>query len=254
MKKLTLFLVIVLISVPCIQSQDEEKIQALFKNAIEAMGGDTYLKAVDMVAEGQRFYFNSSGESSGLFKFVDYTKFPDKSRFELGNRKNDLDITIFNLEKNEGWIQEGQKEIRDAKPDEMKEFRDSIKHSIDSIFRFRYKDPANKLFYLGSGDGHEITLESVKLLDSDNDEVTIYIDRLTNLPAKIEYRKINDRGVRQRVVEEYSQWLVFQGIKTPLRIDGFVNGRRLFQHFIIKVSYNNNLADSIFSKPVRQKK
>jgi hypothetical protein len=254
MKKLSLFLVIVLSSVPFVQSQDEEKIQTLFKNAIKAMGGDAYLEAGDMVTEGQRFYFNSSGESSGLIKFVDYTKFPDKSRFEEGNKKSDLNITIFNLEKNEGWIQEGQKEIREAKPDEMKEFGDSIKHSIDSIFRFRYKDPANKLFYLGPGDGHEVTLELVKLLDSDNDEVTIYIDRLTNLPVKIEYRNLNGRGVRQRIVEEYSQWLVFQGIKTPLRIDGFVNGRRLFQHFRIKVSYNNNFTDSIFSKPVRTKK
>ena len=83
MKKLALFLVIVLSSVPIAQSQDEEKIQALFRNAIEAMGGDAYLKAVNMVTEGQRFYFNISGESSGLIKFVDYTKFPDKSRFEL---------------------------------------------------------------------------------------------------------------------------------------------------------------------------
>jgi hypothetical protein len=254
MKKLTLFLVIVLSSVTIAQSQDEEKIQTLFKNAVDAMGADAYLKAVDMVSQGQRFYFNSSGESSGLVKFVDYTKFPDKSRFEQGNRKSDLDITIFNLEKNEGWIQEGQKEIREAKPDEMKEFRDSAKHSIDSICRFRYKDPTNKLFYLGPGEGHEVTLELVKLLDSDNDEVTIYFDRLTNLPTKIEYQNINDRGVRQRMVEEYSQWHVFQGIKTPLRIDGFVNGRRLFQHFILKVSYNNKLADSIFSKPARSKK
>lgn len=254
MKKILFALALFLNLVPSTSGQDEEKIHALFQKAVQTMGGETYLKVVDVVSEGQRFYFNAQGDSSGLIKFVDYTKLPDKSRFEEGNKKSELDITIFNLEKNEGWIQEGQKEIRAAKPDEMSEFRDSVKHSIDSIFRFRYRDPANRLFYHGAGEGHEVTLELVKLLDPDNDEVSIYFDRLTNLPAKIEYQDVNDRGVRQRIVEEYSNWHVLQGVKTPLRIDGWVNGRRLFQHHILKVRYNNNLPDSLFSKPAGKKK
>ena len=180
----------------------------------------------------------------------DYTKFPDKSRYELGNKKKELDITVFNLGKNEGWILEGEKETRDAKPEEMDSFKNAVKHSIDMIFRFRYKDPGNKLFYMGAGEGKEVMLEIVKLVDPENDEVLLYFDRLSKLPAKIEYRDINDRGVRQRHVEEFSQWFMKQGVNTPLRVDGYINGRRLSQHFLLKVTYNNNLPDSFFSKPV----
>lgn len=234
-------------------AQDEGKIKRLFDDAIQTMGGETYLKVSDMISEGQTFAFNFEGASSLPVKFKDYTKFPDKSRFELGNRKNELEITVFDLSKGEGWILEGQKGVRAATPVEMDGFRNAVKHSIDMIFRYRYKDPENRLFYMGPGEGKEATLEIVKLVDPENDEVLIYFDRISKLPAKIEYRQVNEKGVRERHTEEFSQWFVKQGVNTPMRVDGYVNGRRRSQHFLLKVSYNNNLPDSIFSKPVPPK-
>ena len=253
MKKLLLTICITVLFVPSSRSQDEEKIQQLFQDAIQALGGDAYLRVADMQSEGQYFFFNAQGDSSGLIKFSDYTKLPDKSRFELGNRKKELDIRVFNLEKNEGWILEGQKETRAATEEEMKEFRNSVKHSIETIFRFRYKNPENKLFYLGPGEGQDMMNDLVKLVDPDNDEVTIYFDRISKLPAKIEYRSLSKKGIRQRNVDEFSQWHVIQGVKTAMRTDGYVNGRRSYQSFILKIAYNNNLPDSFFSKPVPPK-
>lgn len=235
-------------------SQDQGDIRKLFEDAIEAMGGGTYLAVRDMVSEGQYFMFNSQGESSGLIKYADYTKLPDKSRFELGNRKKELEISVFNLEKNEGWIKEGQKETRPAKPEEMKDFRAAANHSLDNIFRFRYKDPQNRLFYLGPGEGREATLEMVKIIDPENDEVTVYFDRISRLPVKTESRRVDSRGMRQRVVNEYSQWHMIQGVNTPLRMDGYINGRRASQQFILKITYNNLLPDEFFGKPVPEKR
>jgi hypothetical protein len=253
MKRLYLFFGICLAFVPPAQCQDEEKIKSLFLGAIQAMGGDAYLNVIDMVSSGQRFYFNNQGDSSEPVKFSNYTKLPDKSRFEQGNKKSELDITVFNLENNEGWLLEGQKGTRQAKPEEMKEFKEAVKHGINNIFRFRYKDPANKLFYLGAGEGQDVTLEMVQLLDPDNDEVTIYFDRISKLPAKIEYYNQSNKGIRQHRVDEFSQWHESQGVNTPLRIDSFVNGRKLLQHYVNKISYNNNLSDSLFSKPTLPK-
>ncbi len=235
------------------QSQDEAKIQKLFQEAIQAMGGDAYLKVEDMVSEGNYFQFDRDGNSSGLIKYFDYTKLPDKSRFEIGNNKKARDITVFNLSTKEGWILEGQKDTRQATPEEMKDFRDAVKHSIDNIFRFRYKDPANKLFYMGTGDGDDVKYECVKLLDPENDEVSIYFDRLTKLPAKIQYESVDKNGIHWRNTEEYSQWHVIQGVNTALRLDGYRNGKRNTQQFVLKIAYNNRLADGFFSKPVPPK-
>jgi hypothetical protein len=245
---------IVILFAPQSRSQDEETIQNLFLDAIKTMGGDAFLNVKDMTSEGQAFYFNSEGESSPLIKYVDYTRLPDKSRHESGNKKSELEIEVFNLEKNEGWIYDPAKGTREATPEQMKEFRSAVIHSFDTIFRSRYKDPANKLFYLGPGENQEVTLELVKLVDPDNDETTIYFDRISKLPAKIEYREVNKRGIRIRIVEEYSQWHVIQGINTPLRYDRYLNGRRNGQTFVLKITYNTNIPDSLFSKPVPTKK
>ncbi len=252
-KSLILISWAVLLFAPQGRSQDEETIQKLFQDAIETMGGDTFLNVKDMTSEGQFFMFDNEGNSSGLIKFVDYTRLPDKSHREEGNRKSELEITVFNLEKNEGWIYDPAKGTREAKPEEMKDFKSAVKHSLDTIFRYRYKDPQNKLFYLGPGEGQEVTLELVKMVDPDNDETTIYFDRISKLPAKIEYREVNRRGIRVRYVDEYSQWHMVQGVNTPLRYDTYLNGRRYVQSFVLKITYNTNIPDSFFAKPIPPK-
>ncbi|NLT67590.1 MAG: hypothetical protein GXX84_13400 [Acidobacteria bacterium] len=253
MKRLLLTLCLFAGLAPLSLSQDEETINKLFQDAIEAMGGEAYLNVADMVSTGQYFLFDQEGRNSPMIRFTDYTKLPDKSRFESGNRKKELDIEVFNLEKNEGWILEGQKPVREAKPDEMKGFKEAVKHALDNIIRFRYKDPENKLFYLGPGEGHDVTLEVVKIVDPENDETIVYFDRISKLPARVEYRAVDSRGVRRRFVVEFSQWHVIQGVKTPLRVDVFVNGRRYRQIFTNQITYNNNLQDSFFSKPLPAK-
>jgi hypothetical protein len=251
MKSRRIFFVLLLgiLCHPEARSQDEEKIKHLFEDAVQAMGGETYLNVSDIVSEGNYFFFDIQGNSSGLNKFNDYTKLPDKSRFELGNRKKERDVTVFNLGKNEGWILEGQKDTRAATPDEMKGFREAVKHSIENIFRSRYKNPENKFFYLGPGEGMDVTADMVQILDPENDSVTVYFDRTSKLPTKVEYSTVNRRGIKERHVAEFSQWHVIQGVNTALRTDGSVNGRKSFQSFVDKITYNNDLPDSFFSKP-----
>jgi hypothetical protein len=253
MKKLFLTLSVALVSVTCLHGQDNQIVQKLFQDAIRAMGGDAYLNVTDVVSEGQLFRFNREGQSSTPIKFADYTKFPDKSRYEEGNKKKEQDVFVFNLGTGEGWVQEGQKGVREAKPEEMESFKHSVKRSLDMICRFRYKDPENRLFYLGAGEGKDVTLEMVKLVDPENDEIILYFDRISKLPVKMEYHDLSSQGVRLHSVEEYSQWHMKQGVNTPLRVDRFLNGRTSSQHFILKITYNNGLRDDFFAKPIPPK-
>jgi len=231
-----------------------EKIRAIFEDAVAAMGGDAYMDVRDIVSEGQYFMFNSRGASSGLIKFTDYTKLPDKSRFEAGNKKSQLEITIFDLSINEGWIIAGEREAKAATEEDMKSFRASANHSLENILRFRWNDPQNKLFYIGPGDGADVTSDTVKLIDPENDEVVVYFDRISKLPVKVESQRINERGIRVRVTDEYSQWHKIQGVLTPMRVDSYTNGRRSSQQFVLKLTYNNNLRDDFFSPPAPKAK
>ena len=236
------------------QETGEEKIRGFFDSAIAVMGGEAYMNVRDIVTQGQYFTFDSRGNSSGLIRFTDYTRFPDKSRFELGNRKNELEITIFDLEKNEGWIIQGEREAKAATKDEMKGFKVAVNHSLENIIRFHWQDPQNRLFYLGAGDGADVTRDMVRIITPENDDVVVYFDRVSKLPAKIEFQQINDRGVRSRIIEEYSQWHKNQDILMPMRSDRYTNGRRSSQMYILKVSYNGNVSDDLFSQPVSKKK
>jgi len=246
-------LVLLLAFAPSLEGQDEEKIKKLFEDAIAAMGGQAYLDVKDMVTDGNYFLFDRDGNSSGLIKYNDWTKLPNKSRNELGNKKKLKDVTVFNLDRNEGWILEGQKETRDATPEEMKSFRNAVKHALDNIMRTRWKDPANKLFYLGPGEGRDLQLDQVQLLDPENDTVTIFFHRIKRLPAKIEYKDVSARGVQVRHVEEYDQWHTIQGIYTPMRIDHFANGRKASQLFVNTITYNTSIPDATFTKPIPPK-
>ncbi len=250
--KLTTIPVAILLFSALTFGQDEERIQKLYNDAIQALGGDAYLGVTDVATEGNVFFFSREG-SSGLIKYNDYSKLPDRGRNEIGNRKKGRDIVVFNLAKNEGWIQEGQKETRAATPDEMIEFKNSLKHSLGYILRYRFKDPHNKLFYMGPGEGADVQFDLVKVLDEENDEVTVYFDRMNRLPAKIEYRTIGKNEVRLRIVEEFSQWHVTQGINTPLRSDTSRNGVKYRQRYIVKITYNGGIPDSMFEKPEPQK-
>ncbi len=231
------------------RAQDEEKIRKLFEDAIQAMGGQKFLDVKDIVTEANLFLFNRQGDSSGLIKMFDWTLLPDKDRNEVGSRKKERDVIVFNLAKNQAWVLEGQKPTREATPEELKDFRNSVKHNIDNIFRTRWKDPANKLFYMGPGEGSDVMYEVVKLLDPENDEVLVYFDRAAKLPAKIEYRIMDKRGINLRVVDEFSQWHTVDGVHSPLRVDTSRNGFKYSQVYVTKITYNTGLTDSFFSKP-----
>ena len=226
---------------------EEDRARRLFEDAIAAMGGDAFLGVKDIVSEGRYFTFDRYGASSGLIRFTDYTKLPDKSRFELGTRKKELEITVFNLERDEGWVLEGQKGTRDANAEEMKGFRAAANHSLENIFRFRYRDPLNKLFYLGAGAGKDASLDVVKLIDPENDEILVYFDRASRLPVKLETGRLNDRGW-ERLTSEFSRWHTIQVNTAADRRD---RGRapRLPAVHHAKITYNNGLQDEFFSRP-----
>ncbi len=255
MRRFRYLLLIGVLAAPLSQSraQDDEKVRKMFQDAIQALGGDTYLNVKDVASEGNYFIYNAQGDSSGLIKFDTYVKLPDKVRFELGNKKKDRDITVFDLAAGVGWILEQPKDLRAATPEEMKAFKADAKHDIDNILHFRWKDPNNKLFYLGPGEGDDVTLEMVQVLDPENDSVTVYFDRISKLPAKVEYQSVNKRGIRERNVQEFSQWHMIEGVNTPLRVDGYANKRRTFSSYAVKVDYNSNLPDSLFTKPEQPK-
>jgi hypothetical protein len=236
-------------------SQDksgEKKALEAIERCVKALGGTAFLQVKDMKSSGKYYQFRK-GENTLPIMYQDYTRLPDKSRYETGKGKN-RDASVFDLAARKGWILEAGKGVREANKEEIDSFKKAVKHAIENVLRTRYKEPGVKLFYFGP---EQVTskkrAEAVQLLDEENDEVTIYIDLSNNLPLKLEYTEALPDGRKLKIEEEYSNWHSIQGVMTPLRIDTFADGNQASQRFIEKISYNNNFPDSLFGKPQVEK-
>jgi len=89
------------------------------------------------------------------------------------------------------------------------------------------------------------------LINGNNQGVTLLLDSQTHLPVRKSYR-VRDPETRERdeEAEVYANYHLVQGIQVPYDITRLHDGEMLRQRFIERVSYNNNLRDSLFAASV----
>ena len=228
----------------------QEKARGTIEKSIEAMGGAKFRQVREMQSRGH-YYIFKAGQVVGTSKYTDQTRLPDKSRFQLGEGKN-KDLTVFDLAAGKGWHMEGKKDIKEATPEEMQQFRQAVRHSIDNLLRDRLREPGMSLFYYGREDvsGRD-DVEAVEMIDADNDSVLLYFDLKTHLPTRMEYVEADARGNRRKQATEFYVWHSIAGVMTPFRLDNFVEGQMASQLFLDDIVYNPSpgLSDSLFIKP-----
>ncbi|MBI1748497.1 MAG: hypothetical protein HYR55_18210 [Acidobacteria bacterium] len=231
----------------------EAKALAAIQRAIDALGGKTFLQVRDIKSNGRYYQFRKGANTPGVV-FQDSTRLPNKSRYEEGTKKKEKDITVFNLDIDKGWMLEGRKGVRDAKPEEVAQFKKTVKHAIENVLRTRYRERGVKLFYFGPEEvAGKIRAEVVEILDQENDSVLVYFDLKTHLPVKLEYTETAADGRKLKIEEEYTNWHNIEGVRTPMRIDVFTNGDQSSQRFVEKLSYSSTFTDSLFEKPQPEK-
>lgn len=227
---------------------------ALIQVSIDSMGGDRFRQVRAMQSKGHYYQFKK-GQIAGVDKYADYTRLPDKSRFQLGDGKS-REVTIFDMTAGKGWHMEGKKDIKEATADEVKLFRQEVRHSIDNLLRSRLEEPGMTFFYYAPGAiSGKSDLEAVEMIDAENDSVLIYFDLKTHFPARLEYVTLEGRGNKRKEAVEFSMWHSIGGVMTPLRFDNFADGELVSQLFVDEIVYNSPgaLNDSTFARPAPEK-
>lgn len=227
--------------------QSKDKVKALIDRAIEALGGPAYMAVKDYSALGR--YYVIEEDRQGWTEFVDMTRYPSKSRQEMG-KKSDKETTVVDLEAGKGWILYGDFEVKPLTQEQIDRFKKSVNHNLDYILRFRLSEKGVTLHYFGSDliEGRK-AVEVVEVIDAENDSVRIAFDTSSGLPFRAEYVEIGKFGRKLRIAEEYSNWHVIEGVNTPMRTDRFTNEQPSAQIFITKIDYNVGLADNLFVEP-----
>jgi hypothetical protein len=225
------------------EAQDNAvKAKALLDQAIQALGGDAYLKVADMSQQGRTYSFHRGDATSAGVLFWRLVKFPERERIEL-TKQRDV-VYVYNGIRGYEVTFKGTTSLDSKLLGDYLRRRD---HSLEIVLRQWMKEPGVALFYEGSAIAADKPADQVSILTAKNDSVTLYLDSTTHLPIKKSYswRDPSD-NLPNKEEEIYDAYRPTQGIMTPYSLTRFYNGEMSNQRFVNTVTYNNNLNDSLF--------
>ena len=224
--------------------QSAAKAKDLINQAIEALGGSTYLNLRDATCTGRLGTFDHSGELTGFGHFIDYTIPPFKERQENLPKRNIIEV--YNGSK--GWeLDRGG--VAEAPQADLMDFQEGVKKDLDNILRHRIHEPDMTFRYGGPDIIDGWKADWVELVDSENRTIRIAFASNTHLPVR---KTVDTRDAKTRMktqeIEYYSNYHPLGGIQTAFQLTRERNGIKIFQAFFDKCDYNTNLADSLFTK------
>ena len=227
------------------QDANSKKARALLEQMIGALGGQAYLSYQDMYQEGRSSAFYEGRPSGVGGPFFRYWRWPDKERTEFFHQRDWVVIYV-----GDQGYDTTFRGTRLVDPEDLAAHLHRREHSLEVVLRRWLPDRGTALFYDGSALVEQKPAESVTLVNSKNDSVTIYIDTYTHLPIKKTYL-VRDPVSRERdeegeVFDDYKR---IQGIQTPFSIVRYHNGQMSRQLFVKKVQYNLGVSDALFTPP-----
>lgn len=225
-----------------VDQENARKAKALLEQAIERLGGQTYLNVQDMESAGRGFSFFHGQPTSNGVVFWRFVRYPDKERVEI-TKERDI-AQVYNGDK--GW----EITYKGPHPMDQKDITDYLRRrrfSLETILRAWVNDPGVALFYEGNAIAAEHPALQVTLINSKNESVTVYIDADTHLPIKKSF-SWRDPVDKQRNVEEeiYDNYRPVQGIMTPFSFTRFYNGDMASQRFLNSAAYNEGVDPAMF--------
>jgi hypothetical protein len=239
------------------QTPAEQRGRKLIDQAVEALGGQKFLKMEDRIESGRAYSFYRE-QISGLSIAKIYTRYitipAGKTGEVLGVRerqafgKNEDSSVLFN--ENGAWeiTWRGAKELP---KDRFDRYRDTTLRNILYILRERLNEPGMIFEAHGSDVFENQPVDIVEVADSLNRVVRVYLHQSTHLPVRQLYSRRNPE-TRERD-EEVTLFSRFRdsgdGIQWPHQIRRERNGEKVYEIFSDSVTMNRNLTDDIFTLP-----
>lgn len=225
-----------------VADENSTKAKAVINQAIQALGGDTYLRVQDMTQQGRTYSFHAGEATSTGVLFWRMVKFPDRERVEFTKQRDVADV--FNGVKGYEITFKGTAQLD---PKILADYLRRRDHSLEIVLRKWINEPGVAFFYEGAAVAADKPSEQVSIMNAKNDSVTLYIDSTTHLPIKKSYsfRDPTD-NLLNKEDEIFDAYRPTQGIMTPYSLTRFYNGEMSNQRFLNTVTYNNNLNDSMF--------
>jgi hypothetical protein len=220
------------------------KARELLDQAVAALGGDAFKNVETSRLDGRVYVFRRGG-LSGLAQVVQYVRFPDQTREEYGEKKEEIHIYSGDM----GW----SIDINGVKPvpeEELKTRKESASMRAFHVLRYRLDEEGSLVEYGGREFWENREVEVVRFVDRDNRVLTFWLDITTKLPVRTTWIH-RDPQTRERIeeIETFANYFTRNGIATPRRMVRLRNGTRVFEAVIREAQYNLQHPDSLFEPP-----
>ena len=215
---------------------EEAKARAALNAMFAALGGPRWLNRGDYVLVGHTssFYKNAPTGVADYIQFhhqISANKFQD--RIEL-TKKRDI-VQIWTESEGVEVTYKGRKTLP---KEQQEEYFRRVRYSLDSIANVWLKDPGTLLIYGGTGVVARREVEKITLIDKDNNDLEVDIEKSTHLPQRriFKFRNSTYKDFDEDV-EEYSDFHDVNGIPTPYVTTRYLNGDMVAQRFVEEMEY-----------------
>jgi hypothetical protein len=229
--------------------------------ALQAVGGDAFLRMEDRVESGRAYSFYDN-RLSGLSVAKIYTRYvvpptiPKPGEIYLRERegfgKDEYQTFLF---RNDGAWEITFRGVRPLPDERVANFKDSTRRNILYILHNRLKEPGLDFYSQGTDRWENRPVEVVEISDADNTMVTVYFDAFSKLPVRQVFRRKNPeyKDFDTEVTRFGNFRDVGGGVKWPYQIQRDRNGSKIFQMYSESVEINRDLKDDLFLLPANLK-
>ena len=237
-------------------TKPDDKAERIVQKAIQAVGGDSYLKVQTVIARG--FFTDYPGGAPGIpTRFVDYISYPDRERTEFMGGGNRI---IQTNEQDHGWLFDAAaKTIKEQTSKQVEDFRTGLRTSIENLLHGWWRKEGATLSYVGR---REASIgrrnETVKLTYPDGFWIEYEFSATDGAPAKAIYQRQqkNPDNEQMEVFKEEDRFLKpinNAGVTAPFVVDHFRNGVQTSRINYESIEYNKPVPDLLFVKPANIK-
>jgi hypothetical protein len=229
----------------------DEKAEQILKRAVEALGGSSYLNIRTVIGRGQFTPFQD-GVSGLPSAFIDYIVYPDRERTEFRSQG------LRNIQANtgdSGWVfDSAARTIKDMTPEQVKDFRRTIRTSVEHLLRGGWRKEGASLSYVGRREaGIGQRNETVRLTYTDGLSVEFEFGARDGLPAKVIYRRQDAEGKEVKEEDRLAQYISVGGINAPFVVDHYRAGVQTSRVNYESIEFNAPVAEALFARPANAK-
>ena len=245
-KILSLLLCLCFLTINGSAQDRDEKAEAIVKKAVQAMGGDNYLKVKTQIGRG-KFSLVRDGMIGSFQSFLDIIVYPDKERTEfkgMGTRTVQVNTG------DTGWIFDGQTQTINVQNEtQVADFKRGMYVNLDNFLRGHWRGKA-VLSFVGRREASLGKRNNVVRLTFNGNEFAVDFEFSDDgLPAKAVYKRTNPEGLESIEEDRFAQFVDIQGIKVPFIIDHFSGGAHTSRINYETIEFNKTIPDSTFAKP-----